>query len=278
MIKKYRKPHQFKKKKSIIRNKFFWLVILIAGLIGFSLYFFLFFGTFQVKKIIIQGENKVAKEDILFLIEENLENKILFFQTKTILLVNLNDITKKILNDFPEIAEIEIKRIWPDGINLLVKERKGMANWCKNENCFLLDEEGIIFEEIAEINPDLTIIIEPEPVGHEDETGEDVLPSHIFAGARVVEKDDFKKILNIESQIKTDFNIPIKNFVIDSKDKLIVNTREGWQIYFNLQGDIGWQITKLMALIKEKLPPENRGGLEYIELRFGNFANPKYRD
>ena len=263
MTRRYRKPHNYRKKKSIIRNRFFWLAIMVAGLIGFSFYFFFLSDAFQVENIIISGENKVPKESIRLSIEGNLENRFLFFPTKTILLVNLNDMGEEILNNFPQIAKTEIKRSWPDTINVLVVERKGMANWCESEKCFLLDNEGIVFEEMTEAKAGLVVIVKP---------------GLAKLGDRVIEVDDLDKILDIRSQLETNFEIPIKDFVINSEDKLTANTQEGWQIYFNLRGDLDWQITKLGAVLEERFPPENRGNLEYIELRFGNLANPKYRD
>jgi len=263
MAKKYRKPHSYKKKKSIIRNRFFWLAILAKGLIIFLFYFFFLSDTFQVKNVVISGENKVPREDIESLVEGNLENRFLFFPTKTILLVSLKNIEEEILNNFPQIAKTEIKRSWPDTINVLLVERKGIANWCESDKCFLVDNEGIIFEELTEAKPGLAIITKP---------------GLARLGGRVIEPENLDKILDIDSQMKTDFKVLIKDFVVNSEDKLTANTQEGWQIYFNLQGDLNWQITKLRAVMEEKFPPENRGNLEYIELRFGNLANPKYRD
>jgi len=262
-MKTYRRPHNYKKKKSIIRSRFFWLTILAIGLISLSFYFFFLSGTFQVEKLIISGEDKVSKEDINSLIEANLENRFLFFSTKTILLVSLNDLREEILNNFPQVARTEIKRSWPDAINVLIIERKGIANWCESEKCFLLDEEGIVFEEMPEAKEGLTIIVKF---------------GLAQLGNKVIESEDLNEILDIKSQLETSFEIPIKDFVIDSEEKLTANTREGWQIYFNLRGDLDWQITKLRAVLEEKFPPENRGNLKYIELRFGNLANPGYRD
>jgi len=92
-----------------------------------------------------------------------------------------------------------------------------------------------------------------------------------------LEKDKLFKILNINSKLKENLNIPIEKFVINDNEKLTALTREGWEIYFNLEGDIEWQITKLVAVLENKIPKEQRGDLEYIELRFGNFAPFKYR-
>ncbi|MDP1538585.1 MAG: hypothetical protein Q8M00_00960, partial [bacterium] len=93
-----------------------------------------------------------------------------------------------------------------------------------------------------------------------------------------IEKEDLISILEINSQLEENLNILIKGFIISSREKLIVLTQEGWELYFNLQEDVKWQLAKLKALLEEKIPPEKRKNLEYIELRFGNFANPKYKD
>ena len=65
--------------------------------------------------------------------------------------------------------------------------------------------------------------------------------------------------------------------MIVSDEKLTGLTTEDWEVYFNLQKDIEWQLTKLRAVLEEKIPPEKRKDLEYIELRFGNFAPFKYK-
>jgi len=49
---------------------------------------------------------------------------------------------------------------------------------------------------------------------------------------------------------------------------LDVKTSEGWEIYFNLKKDINWQLTELDFLLKERIPPDKKGNVEYIDLRF----------
>ena len=121
-----------------------------------SVFYFLFLSqTFQVEKIIVlqqAQDNKVSKDELKLSIEKNLGNKILFFDTKSIFLVNLNGLRKNILNDFPQIAGVEIKRDFPNNLNVIIIERVEIAVWCQNEVCFLLDSEGIAFEPLNEVN------------------------------------------------------------------------------------------------------------------------------
>ncbi len=264
-MKTYRKPHSYKRKKSILKNRFFWLGILIFVSL-FSIFYFLFFyNTFQVEKIVITGENKVSTENLKVLIENKLENKILFFKTKTIFLVDLNEIKEDILNNFPQIAEVEVKKGFPDAIDVVVVERTGLASWCRNEQCFLLDKEGIVFEQApqeAEINKII------------DERNS----NPVALGQKVIEKENLNQIISDILPALNSLEIPVKEFVISSEDKLTVLTQESWEIYFSFQSDIPWQITKLRAVLDEKIPPEKRKDLEYIEVRFGNFAPYKYKD
>lgn len=266
MQKIYRKPHRYKRKKSVFKNRFFWLGILISIVIGVIFYSLFFSETFQVKKIIVTGEKKVSTEEIKQFIEERLENKILFFPTKSVFLVKTNKIRKDVLNNFPQIAELEIKRGLTDSLNVLVVERLSFAVWCKEENCFLLDNEGVVFEETSP-ETELTKIIDKQNL---------ITPT---SGERVIEKEKLSQIISeIVPEFKTGLKIPIKEFTISSQDKLIILVDEGWEIYFNLEGDIEWQITKLRAVLEEGIPAERRKDLEYIELRFGDLATFRYRE
>jgi len=49
---------------------------------------------------------------------------------------------------------------------------------------------------------------------------------------------------------------------------LDVKTAEGWEIYFNLEENLSWQLTQLYLLLERKISPEERRTLQYIDLRF----------
>lgn len=253
MRKTFRKPHRFKRRKSMLRNRFFWLGILVLIMAGAIFYFFFLSDFFQVKKIVVTGEEKVSKEDIKSTISR-----------KNIFLLDTKIIREDILNKFPQIAEAEVKRSFPDALNIVVVERLAIANWCQLEQCFLLDNKGIIFEEtISEM--ELIKIVDKQNVG----------PFNL--GERVIDKEQLSQILEMEPKLRG-LEVLVKEFIISSENKLTAAISEGWEIYFNLQEDIEWQLTKLGAVLEEKIPLQERVNLEHIELRFGNFAPYKYKD
>jgi hypothetical protein len=96
-------------------------------------------------------------------------------------------------------------------------------------------------------------------------------------GERAVTKEKISKILEIKSKLEDILKIQIKKADLISEKRLNVKTFEGWDIYFNLKKDLDWQLTKLKAVLDEKIPEEKRKDLEYVDLRFGNLAPFKYK-
>ena len=264
MKKYFRKPYKIKRKKSIFKNRFFWLGILVLFVFTGIFYLVCFCSFFQMEKIFVSGEKKVSKEKIKIKIEQGLENKILFLKTKSIFLVNLNKIREDILNNFPRLGEVEIKRVFPDVLNIVVVERLSLAKWCQEEQCFLLDNEGVIFEETP-LETDLIKIVDKKNT------------VSFALRERVIEKDYFETIFKIKNKLLDELKIEAKEFIVFT-EHLNIKTTEGWEIYFNPKGNIDWQLTKLKAVLEEEIPLEKTKDLEHIDLRFGNFAPYKYRD
>jgi len=266
MIKKYRKPYRIKKKKPIFRNRFFWLGILIFVVIVGIFYLICFSSFFQIKEIKISGNQKVSIENLENLVREKIGQKILFFPSESIFLANLKEINEAILEKFPQLAKVNLKRSFPDTMLIEIEERKPVAIFLQNENIFFIDREGIIFEQVVDVKPQQIII------RNLDATKE------LKLGEKVIEKELLSKILEIEFKLKTDLKIESPEILVVSEERLNAKTSEGWEIYFNLEGDINWQLTKLGAVLEKEIPLERREDLEYIDLRFGNLAPFKYRD
>jgi cell division protein FtsQ len=227
------------------------------------IYFLFFSDFFQIKEIVISGQNRVKREEIEKVIKENLEKKFFVFKGNNIFFANLDQVKNEILKKFPQIEELEFKRKIPDKLLVNVREKKEVALFFQNEKTFLLDENGIIFEEAT---PEVQLLKIESFINR----GELVL------GEKVIEKETLTKILEIEKKLK-DLNISLEKVSIISEDNLHFKTKEDWEIFIDPQKDTDWQITKLKVALENAIPKERIGDLEYIDLRFGNFAYPKYK-
>ena len=233
---------------------------------------------FQIKKIQVLNNQKISTEAIENIAKQKIKQKIFIFSSESIFLADFKTINEAALEQFPQISQMSFTRKFPDTIIIRIEERKPKAVFSQaflsfpsenfdgqDEKYFFIDEEGIIFEEIFEPSPDLLKI------------KKSAIVDELKLGERVVEKEQISKILEIGPKIKDNLKVPIEEILIVSDERLNVKTLEGWEIYFNPKEDLGWQLTKLNSVLEKEIPPEKRGNLEYIELRFGNFAPYKYR-
>lgn len=260
----FRKPYRVRRKKSIFRNRFFWPGILIAVIIGTIVYFVAFAPFFQIKEIRISGNVKVQKESLENFIWENVSKKMLIFQTKSILLANLQETEKSILEKFPNVSKVDIKRNLPDIITVGIEEKKPLLIFCKNADfCFYLDEKGVIFDQINETVESLITIMDKRPL-------------EVKLGEKAIEDDLLKNIKEIISKLESGTEIFTKKIILFEK-KITFKTEQNWEIYFNQEENIPNQIQNFTLVLKEEIPLENRGNLEYIDLRFGNRVYYKYK-
>jgi cell division protein FtsQ len=247
-----RKRLRIKKKKLFFKKPIFW-VLIFSFLIFLGIFYIFFFSNFfKINEIEILGAEKIQKEDFEKFLREKVEKKNIF-------LMKSSAIKNEILKNFPQIFSVEIKRKFPSTLVFKISERKEIAAFCQEEDCYLIDKEGIVFERRG---GEGILKIERENFGGE-----------IKPGDRVIEKEILEKILEISKKIE----FGIEKVSIISEDNLHFKTSQGFEIFIDPQKDIDWQITKLKVALENAIPKEKIGDLEYIDLRFGNFAYPKYK-
>jgi len=266
----------------MLKSRFFWLSFLVLIIIGTLFYFLVLSSFFQIKEIKISGNEKVATNDIEKTIFNHLDRKIIFFNTKSILLADLKKADENVLKNFPQIFQTELKRKLFNTLMVNIKERQPVAVFCQacqsrfqqdldgqtdqpspyaegldlgehDDDCFYIDKEGVIFKETLGDGSILKI----KKTDRVDEA----------LGKIIIEKEKITEILKINTELKNDFKILVEEALI-SGDKLDIKTLDGWDIYFNLAKDLNWQITELKTILKEEVLPDKRKNLKYIDLRF----------
>jgi len=141
---RYKKFHRTRKKKSIIRlilySRFFWLSCLILIILGVIFYFVVFSSLFQIEKIRVTGNKKASTENLESIINNRINKKIIFLNSKSIFLANLQEISEEILEKFPQIAKVDLKRDFPDIVTVKIEEKEAIGDWCQNSNYFYIDK------------------------------------------------------------------------------------------------------------------------------------------
>lgn len=273
----YRKPYRIRKKKSILKSRYFWFTILaliLAGGIFYTIYFLPFI---QVREINVSGTQKVSGEEIKNLTNTEISQKIFLFESKSILFIDSAKIKNNILQQFPQIGKATVKRGLPDKLNIEVKERESVGIFCQdNINCWYLDENGVVFENTGRFEVIDPVLIDGAEVFSINENivqsgleiKDTINKSEIKLGSNVIDKVLFEKIQNLAKKLSSDLAINITEFIIPSQGRLDAKTSEGWEMYFDSTSDLNWQVIELGQLLQKEIPSDKRGNLEYVDLRF----------
>ena len=267
----YRKHHvkskikKLKPKKSVLKNKWFWLAILVAIIAFIILYILLFSKFLSINNINISGNKDIRSEDILNISNDNINKKLFSLGSwqiisRSIFLTNSSYIQQQVLNKFPKIDEILVNKKMFQTLEVKVKEREAVAVFCSNQankDCYFVDRKGVAFD-FLETMPTGFFVIE--------DTKEAV------AGMEIVSQNIVENILKIKEMLKNSYDIDVIDALITTPLRLNVRTSENWQVYFSIDSDLNMQITKLDLLLKGEIPENIRKKLQYIDLRFKDRA------
>lgn len=251
-------------KISVFKKLWFWIAILAFLIIVGSAYFLLFYPGIQINKIIISGNEKISSQELVNFISG--KSKVVFLKmegfeisTNSIFLLRGKIIEQNILESYSVAEEVVIKRKLPQTVLINVVERKPFGVFCADasqNNCFLLDYNGIIFEGAANIPPEMAIVRLPSE------------QKSFAPGQEALDEQVVGAIRKINQYVQDGLKIELKEFLVTSPIRVNITTGEGWKIYFDLTEDIRSQTAKLEALLKEGgLVAEKRLSLKYIDLR-----------
>jgi cell division septal protein FtsQ len=251
-----RRPKRIRKKKPLWRNLYFRLTVLGFTLFLELLYLFIFSPIFQIKDILVAAPLQIPNNVVRDLIEKTAAKKFLFWQTKSIFLYNAKRAGETISEKFLQLGDVQIKRKLPGTLVVQMQNRYALFQWCGKDQCFLVDRQGILFQEefITQPAPDFLIFSERD--------------DKVRLGQKVLDAATLERILDISEQLNKELKIETKNFIIAS-DKFIAKTAQGVEIYFDLDGDIPEQFFNLKVLLEKQINLQE-SSLEYIDLRFGN--------
>lgn len=269
----YRRKHikpkikKLKPRKNVFKMPFFWLALLIMIVLISAAYLILFYSRFQVTNIEISGNQKVQHNDIENLAWVDINKKLLnvgifTISSKSIFLLNKNELVKNIVNKIPLVSDVQIEKRMPQNIILKITERQPFAVFCNSQDfqkCFFMDNHGIIFEPVQNGQQYGMVIVVKDLKGNE-----------VFVGENIIEKNTMDTISKIQKNLSDNFQIGIKEVFVSNT--LVFKTSEHWQIYFDPNSNIDFQITKMKALLQDEIPVTARKNIQYIYLQYKDRA------
>ncbi|MFA6047525.1 MAG: FtsQ-type POTRA domain-containing protein [Parcubacteria group bacterium] len=259
------------KRRGFIKFLFYLLLISFLGVVVYLLFFSRYLA---VTNISVNGPENIKEEDIKNEIQWEIQGKFgRILEKNNLLLIKTSYYEKDLAEKFKKIDTVEVRRKFPSGLIVNIAEKKLKMIFCAREKCFILDNKGNAFEEIDENSEEYNASSLPvlkDTSNPEVSPGEQMLdPSYIAFSESVKNKLVQELDINLEREYSTPNRI--------SGDLRVV-TREGWSIFLNADVDAQKETDMLKAVLDEKIPRDQRGNLEYIDLRSDNKVFYKFKD
>lgn len=250
-------PARIKSGKSSTVRKILW-VLLILVILGGGIYIIFFSHSFDLKKWDFkEGDNFMEPDETLSQILEKERNKNLLF-------INENIIISQILANYPQVKNVEVKKIFPQKIRIEIENYPVVANLTNRvgdvRKKFLINSNGYTVEENTE-DPALPYI--------EIQTAEMLTLKNTALKVNILEY-----ILKSIRLFEEKFSIKVLDAKYLSREREVhLKTGKFFSVWIDMEKDLNKQLEKLKnALVKLDI---QHTPLEYIDLRISGTDNEK---
>lgn len=269
------KHSRFKRRIKIFLAIFFSLLIILS--IGWILFFS---PAFLISQIEINGTE--ANESVFLeqSVYQFLNQRSLMFlppvfrknQKSVFIVKNLNDrnlvffsaskLNEFLLSFYPDLKNTESQLSWQkeNGWKLTVKvfKRQPVALWCQKENCFLVDSEGLIYQELKGPVADKFLIFN------------DLSAQRLAIKSRVIEGSVLERLLTLSSLLAAK-EITIKEIEMKNPESqaLYLLTAGGWSLILDKNFE-PQTINKIITELINQKKITDWKSLKYLDLRYEN--------
>lgn len=250
-----------KQKNNNFIKKLLWLILFLS-FFGISFWVLFFSNYTEIKEIQVKS-NKIERksaEEIFYNFQK--ERYFNFISKNNFFLFPQKAFKNKIKNQFELARKVNFENSFPGIFRVEIIEREAIVVWCSQDQCFLMDEQGIIFREITENEKEENyknyLII------RDDSMRKGALGDKIEDDRLAVFVNNTEDKLKEELELKIEREITTPSLL---SQEIRIKTKKGWQIYLDTRQNIEDQISLLKEVLEGDI--ENKDNLEYVDLRVG---------
>ncbi len=213
---------------------------------------------FKIKKISLENNKDIILTEIEEIINPFLNTKRFFiFKNSNYFLLNKNYLINYLSTEY-NLENIEIKKVFPNKLNIIVQERISSFIWQKDDALYLLTSQGALNRKISDISDkhdNYPILV--------DLRAEEANKEQIFTD---LELNYINTIYILWNEVIGD-KIMIKKMYIEDSKEFKIEINLGYNIIFNKEKDIKEQLNNLNKVLAEDIIGAE---IEYIDLSFGD--------
>ncbi len=213
----------------------------------------------QIRAVEVSGAKTLATSTIANYIEERIAGSYLFvFPKRNIFLYPKRALSAGLLKAFPELRAADVHAASFHSIAADVVEREPKALWCEGGQCFLMDQEGVVYGYAPAGESPFVMYAGP--------TEGASLPRQYLDPAR------FEALFALADAVSQKLpDTPVKKVTVDAHNDAEAALGNGFVLKFAL-GDAGGDVFERfsLALASEPFMEHSLAEFEYLDLRFGD--------
>ena len=237
--------------------------LLLIGFVGVSTYILLFSDYLKITYVEITGTKELSSEDIRQKLGDFLGKKTLkIIPNDNFLFVSEKRVSSLLENDFKKIRSASVAKKFTNSLSVSIEERQAVLVWCAGEKCFLIDENGVAYNEADFNSPE---ILQNHLVRINDQSRREIALKE-----KIIEHEYEQYALGIKENLKNiGQEIVEENYATPSNmaEEIRVPMQKGFQIYFSSQYSLEKAVRALDIVLKKEIPENEWEKLEYIDLR-----------
>ncbi len=267
-----RKEKKEKERRSVFfKTVYYFLLVVFCGV---TVYVFVFSDFLKINRVNLEGLEELKYEEVAKELNILLEGK--YFEVisrNNFILISERKITNHLMEKFKKISGVEVKKIFPDAIEVKIAERDSLLLWCSGGPCYFIDEGGYAYNgadfesrEVKENNLIRLADASAKPV----DLGEKVLSEeYIGFVLRLVEEIKKESPIDILDECQTACRVA---------EDVRLKTVEGWDIYFSGKISEEKSVRVMKTFLEKEMDEEKRKNLEYLDLRAENKVYYKFKN
>lgn len=235
-----------------------------------------------ITQVGVSGTSLVVPDDIKILGHDHLSGRYLGVVSRAHTLLYPKDrIRETLLDTYPQIASLDIRRSDLTTLQVVVDERQPRHLWCGGEpsghtvrsQCYFLDDEGVIFAKAPRFSGSVFLEIYMTPEGasvREQPYYEAPLGHYLFAG------DGFTRVVSLHDRLEEQ-GLAIERLICDTNNDCSFFLDNGVALHIARSDEVDEIMQAFETILKTdrlsmKHLTERDSRLEYIDLRFNNRA------
>ena len=225
------------------------LVVLIVAII------LIWWRTFHISSIIVTGNQFLSTGTIKASVKVELDRHLSW---QNLTMVDTDGLAAGLRGDQSLIDDIQIKRQWPNGLNIRIVERTPVLLWQTGDTTYWVDVDGIVVNQAAGTLTKLPLIVDRSN-----------LP--VKAGDRVVGTRFVAFIRDLVDQMPKQ-GLSIAGFAVpDTTTEVYVTTVKGFIVKFDTTRPSSEGLVALTQVMGQ-LTKDKKTPAEYIDLRVSGKA------